>query len=81
MHFSDTRVQTRVAQTAQQSGVSLPERARREEGLSPSQLLRRQQDVLAELRQQSVRRREEGNTSAAEVRDGGLNTLGPALVR
>lgn len=76
MQGRDTSVQTWVEQTAQQSGVSLPQSGtspcdRREEGLPPSWLLQSQGDALAELREQFVRQLAAGDPSAAEVRDGG----------
>lgn len=70
MQGRDTSVQTWVEQTAQQSGVSLPQSGtspgdKREEGLPPSWLLQRQQDTLAELRQQYVRQGATGDQSVA----------------
>lgn len=86
MQSRDTSVQTWVKQTAQQGGVSLPQSGtspcdRREEGLPSYQLLQRQQEALAVLRQQSVRQRAAGERSAPEVRDGGLHTLRLVLAR
>lgn len=72
------RQPSRVASHSHRAG-RLPVTDMRRGSIPSSQLLQRQRGMLAELRQQSVRRCAAGDPCAAEVRDGGPRTLGSGI--